>query len=106
MSSNSPYPSPLFVFYNVKNILLEKFSEIVSRHTNVNIIVYLNGNADAVALSNTEATGKHYLIVDVMFFNGFLEKLYNILRALEMTGGADANLNEQHSLIPSKELLC
>ena len=62
----------------------------------MNIIVYLNGNSDAIALSDAKASGKHDLIVDMMFFNGFFEKLYYISRALEVAGRANTNLNEQH----------
>jgi hypothetical protein len=71
----------------------------------VNVIVYLHGNTDAVALSDTKAAGKHDLIVDMMFFYGFFKKLYNIGRALEMARRANTNLNEQHMLIPLRELL-
>ena len=78
MSSNLAYPLPLFVFYNVKNVLLEKFSEIVSRHTDVNIIVYLNGNADAVALSDAEAAGKHYIVLDTVRLERVLHELDDI----------------------------
>ena len=105
MSSNLPQPSLPFVLYNVKYILLKKFSEIFSRHAYVNIVVYLHGNTDSVALSDAEAAGKHYLIVDMMFFYGFLEKLYDISRTLEVAGRANTNLNKQHMLIPLRELL-
>jgi hypothetical protein len=63
----------------------------------VNIIIYLNGNADAVALSDAKATGKHDLIANMMFLHGALKKLYNILRALEVARRANTNLNEQHN---------
>ena len=84
VSSNLPQWSLPFVFYNIKYIFLEKFSEILSRHAYVNVIVYLHGNTDAVALSDTKATGKHDLILNMIFLYGFFKKLYNILRALEM----------------------
>ena len=71
----------------------------------MNVIVYLHGNTDAVALSDTKATGKHDLILNMMFLYGFFKKLYNILRALEMARRANTNLNEQHMLIPLRELL-
>jgi hypothetical protein len=41
----------------------------------------------------------------MMFLYGFFKKLYNILRALEMARRANTNLNEQHMLIPLRELL-
>ena len=94
-----------FAFYHIKYILLEKFSEIFSRHAYVNVIVYLHGNTDAVALSDTKATGKHDLILNMMFLYGFFKKLYNILRALEVAGRANANLNEQNIFTPLRELL-
>ena len=89
-----------FVFYNIKYIFLEKFSEIFSRHAYVNVIVYLHGNTDAVALSDAKATGKHNLILDMMFLHGFFKKLHNIGRALEMARRANTNLYEQHVLTP------
>ena len=94
------YPSHPFVFNYVKYVLLEKFSEVLSCDTNVNVIVYLDGNADAVALSNAKAAGKNDLILDMMLRYRLLKKLYNILRALEMTRRTDTNLNKQHKLIP------
>ena len=78
----------------VKYIVLEKFSEIFSGDAYVNIIVYLHGNTDAVALSDTKATGKHDLILNMMFLYGFFKKLYNISGALEMARRANTNLNE------------
>ena len=86
-------------------MLLEKLSEILSRHAYVNIIVDLYGNPDTVALSDAEATGKHHLVVQMMFLHGFLEKLHDILGALEVARRANTNLNEQHMLIPLRELL-
>jgi hypothetical protein len=50
----------------------------------VNVIVYLYGNADSVALSDAKATGKHDLIVDMMFLHGFLKERNDIGRALEV----------------------
>jgi hypothetical protein len=94
-----------FVFNYVKNILLEKLSEIFSRHAYVNIIVDLHGHADAVALSDAEATGKHDLVVQMMFLHGFLQKLHNILGALEVARRAYTNLNEQHILYLGQNLL-
>ena len=64
----------------------------------MNVIIYLYGNTDTVALSDTEAAGKHYLIVDIIFLHGFFKKLYNIFGALEVARRADTNLNEQHIL--------
>ena len=99
-SSSLPFPSIPFVFYCIKYVFLEKFSEILSCHTHVNVIVYLHGHTDAVALSDAKATGKHDLILDMMFLHGFFKKLYNIGRALEMARRANTNLYEQHVLTP------
>ena len=93
-----------FVFDDFKNVLIEKFSEVFTCDAHVYVIVDLNGYTDAVALSDTEAAGKHYLVFDVMFSNGFLKKLNDILRALEVARRANTNLNEHHLLIPSQEL--
>ena len=71
----------------------------------MNVIVYLYGNTDSVALSDAEAAGQHHLVVDMMFFYGFLKKLYDIGRALEVAGRANTNLNKQHFLIPVPKLL-
>ena len=65
-------------------MLLEKFSEIFSRHANVNIIVDLHGNTDAIALSDTKASRKHDLIVNMMLCHGILQQLHDLLRALQM----------------------
>ena len=100
MSSNLPFPSLPFIFDDIKYIFLEKFSEIFSRHAYVNVIVYLHGHTDAVTLSDAKATGKHNLILDMMFLHGFFKKLYNIGRALEMARRANTNLYEQHVLTP------
>ena len=62
----------------------------------MNIIVHLYGNTDAVALSDTEATGKYDLVFKMMFLNSILHKFHDILRALQVAGGADTNLNEHH----------
>ena len=92
-----------FAFNNVKDLLLEKLSEILSRYAYVNIVVYLHGNANAVALADAEATGKHNLVVYMIFIHGALEKLNYLRRSLKMAGGAYAYLNEQHRLIPLRE---
>ena len=88
----------------IKYIFLEKFSEVFSCHTNVNIIIHLYCNTYTVALSYTEAAGEHNVILDMIVTHCFLEELYNILRALEMTGRAYANLYKQHLSLPLREL--
>ena len=81
-----PLSSLPFVFDYVKDIGLEKFSEILSRNADMDIIVNLYSNANAVALADAEATGKHNLVFYVMFFNGFFEQLNYILRSFEVAG--------------------
>ena len=82
------------VFNGGEDVLEEKFSEIFSCNAYVDIVVYLNGNAFAVAFSNAEATGKHDVVFDIVFLDCSLEKLYDILRALKMASGADTDLYE------------
>ena len=60
----------------------------------MNIIVNLYGNADAVALSDTEITGKRNLVLKMIFLYGFLQKLHNFGRAFKMAGATHANLND------------
>ena len=84
----------LLAFYYVEYVLLKELSEIISRYTYVNIIVYLNGNAYAIALSDAEASGKHDFVINVIFFNRLFKKLNDFCRALEMTGRTNANLND------------
>ena len=62
----------------------KEFFEILSGDTDVNIIVHLYGNTDTVALSDTEATGKYDLILNIMILHGFFKKLYNISGAFQM----------------------
>ena len=81
-----PYPSHPFVFYYFEYIFIEEISEIFSRDAYVNIVVNLHGNANAVALADAEATGKHNLVFYVMFFNGFFKELNDILRSFEVAG--------------------
>ena len=83
-----------FIFDYIEYVFLKKLSEIISGHSYVNIIIYLNGNAHAVALSNTKATRKHDLVVNMILLNSLLKKLNYILRALEMTRRANTNLNK------------
>ena len=72
----------------------------------MNIVIYLNGNADTVAFADTEATGKNYVILDMILGNRALKELDYLLRAFKVTGGAYTNLNEQHYLYPRKNFLC
>ena len=87
----------LRVLYYLENVLIKELSEVLSGNANVNVIIHLNGNSDTVALSDAEATGKHNLVLKMMFLNSILHKFHNILRALQVAGGADTNLNEHHS---------
>jgi hypothetical protein len=100
-------PQPLLPFdlNDVKDVFLKKFSEVVSRNADVNVVVDLHGHADAVALSDAEAAGKHDLVLNTVLLHCRLKKLDDILRALEVAGRADANLYEQHFLHLCKNLL-
>ena len=73
-----------FAFNNVEYIGFEEFSEIFGRNTDVDIVVDLHGNSGTVALSDTEAAGKNYVILDIMLFYCILDKLDDSIRALEM----------------------
>ena len=81
-------------------MLVKEFSEILSRYTHVNIIVYLHGNTDSVTLSDTKATRKHYLILDTVLGDGILHKLNYFLGAFKMAGRTYTDLNKQHFLHP------
>ena len=72
-----PYPSLPFGKNNVKYIFLKEFSEIFGSYADVNLIVYLNGDSNAVAFSDAKATRKRYLVIlDMMLGKRALEKLY------------------------------
>ena len=60
----------------------------------MDVIVYLNGNAYAVALADAEVAGKHHVILYFIFLNSILQKLDDLLRTLEMAGRAYTNLNK------------
>ena len=62
----------------------KEFLKILSGDTDVNIIVHLYGNTDAVALPDTEATGKHDLILYVVILHVFFKELNDISGALEV----------------------
>ena len=90
-----------FVLDHVKYILLEKFSEILSRHAYVNIIVDLHGNADSVAFTYAEASREDYFFFDMVLSDRILEQPNDLRRALKMTGRTNTDLNNQHLFIPS-----
>jgi hypothetical protein len=81
-----PYSLLPFVFDNVKDILLEKFSEILGGNAYVHVVVYLHGNANAVTLSDTKAARKDYLVLNMMLGNRILKELNDLGRALKMAG--------------------
>ena len=83
-------------------MVFEEFAEVLHVNANVNVIVYLHGNANAVALTDAEATVKYYLVLKAVVSNRLLQKLNNILRALKVTGRAYANLYYNHFLYPRK----
>ena len=85
-----------FFFDYIKYVFVEEFSEVFPCNTYVDVVVYLYGNTDTVAFSDTEAAGKHYVVRKGMLLYCFFQKLYYILRALEMAGGSDTDLNEYH----------
>ena len=77
-------------------MLLEKLLEIFLGHADVNVVIDLNGHARAVAFSDAEAAGEDHLILQPVRGNGIPEQIHDILRALEMAGASDTNLNDQH----------
>ena len=105
MSGNLTYADAPFPSEFLCNMFFEKFLEVFACDAGMNVIIHLYGYADTVAFSDAEAAGKHDLILNMMFLYGFFKKLYNIGRALEVAGRANTNLNEQHMLIPLRELL-
>ena len=91
---------------NFEYVLIEKFSEILSRYSNMNIVVNLNGNANSVTFSDTEASGKDYVVLNVMLRNSGLKHFYYGFRALEMAGGTNTNLYYKHKLYLCQNLVC
>ena len=89
-----PKPSAPFILYRIENVFIKKFSEIFFCYTYVNVVVYLHGNTDAVALSDTEAAGKDYLVLEVIFLYCLFEETDYILRSFKVAGGSYTNLNE------------
>jgi hypothetical protein len=66
----------------------------------MNIIIDLNRDTDAVALSDAEAAGEDHIVFQMMFCNPRLQKLYDVLRTFEMAGAAYTNLYNQHIITP------
>ena len=81
-------------------MVFKEFAEVLNVNANVNVVVYLHGNANAVALTDAEATVKYYLVLKAVVSNRLLQQLNNILRALKVTGRANANLNDNHISLP------
>ena len=74
-------------------MFFKKLFKIFFSYADVNIIINLNGNPYAISLADTKTTGKCNIIFEVIFFYGFLQKLHDFGRALQMTGASYANLN-------------
>ncbi len=72
----------------------------------MDIIVDLNRDTDTVALTDAEAAGKYDLILYVVLGQGLLEQLNDLLRALQVAGGSDTNLNEYHILHLGQNGIC
>ena len=86
-------------------MFVKEFAKVLFGDTNMDVIIYLHGYANAVAFSDAEAAREGKLVLlDVMLGDSRLKKLYNILRALEVAGRSNTNLNEQHGFIPLREL--
>lgn len=66
----------------------------------MNIIIDLNGNSDAIALTDAEAADEHDFIVKLLVFYSFLQKLYNLFRTFQMAGTADTDLNNHSESKP------
>ena len=66
----------------------------------MNIIIDLNGNSDAIALTDAEAANEHDFIVKLLVFYSFLQKLYNLFRTFQMAGTADTDLNNHSESKP------
>jgi hypothetical protein len=72
---------------------LEELVEVLTRYTDVNVVINLNGHAYSVTLANAKATRKDNVVLDVMLLDSSLKHFYNILRPLKVTRGSYANLN-------------
>ena len=81
---------------------LEEFTEIHGRNTGIDFIVHLNGNADGIAFSKTEASGERNFIFKMVLFYGFLHAPYDFWRTFEMAGTAYTDL-DNHRLTASPE---
>jgi hypothetical protein len=87
-----------FTFHQIQNVGLEKLTEIVPGDSHVDIVVHLHGDTDPVALADTEAAHKHYLILQMLFINDALHPVNNLLGALQITGASHTYLNDDHIL--------
>ena len=68
-------------------MFVKKFGKILFSDTNMDVVIYLYGYADAVAFSDAEAAGEGKLVLlDIMLCDSGLKELYNILRSLEVAG--------------------
>lgn len=72
-------------------MLGKEIAEIFHRNACVYIVVYLYGNANAVALANAKAAGKYNIVLKMMLFDGFLQKLHDLGGAFQMAGTANTN---------------
>ncbi len=79
-------------------MFVEKFLEIFARNADMDIVVDLDRNADTVALTDAKATGQYNVVFQSVFFYGMLQQFNDLLRALEMAGAANTNLNDQHAV--------
>ena len=61
---------------------MKEFLEVLLCNAYVNIIINLYCYANAVTLADTKTTGKRNLVFKMIFFYGFLQKLYNFRRTL------------------------
>lgn len=62
----------------------------------MNIIVDLYGHTGGIALADTKTAGKHDLILQMIFFHGFLQKFHDLGGTPKMACATDADLNDQH----------
>ena len=95
-----PFPSEF-----LNNLFFEKFFEIFARNAGVDLIVYLYGYADTVALSDAEAADQSDAVSKVFLFNRFLKKFHDFRRTFQMAGTAYTNLYN-HDITPLRESLC
>ena len=88
-----------------QDLIVQEFVKGLGSDAGIGFIIHLNGDAHAVALARAEAAGQRDFGFQLMILDSLLQQLHNLRRALEVAGGADANLDNHDRLHPRQHIL-